>query len=56
MAHVVFEIEVFHLDPVRVIDAERDIRQALPEGGGQRQASLNEVEYVFVPHKFSGRG
>jgi len=53
---MIFQIEIFNFNPVRVIDADRYVWQAGPECVGERQSFFDEVQNVFVSDKLARGG
>jgi hypothetical protein len=51
-----FEVELIVVDPIRIVDAERERDEFLPENGRCVQAALNEPENILVTHDTIGSG
>ena len=56
VAHVVLEVEALVLDPVGIVDLERDAQQLLPENRRQVQAALDVLQQALEPHPATGGG
>ncbi len=54
MANVVLEIEAIVLDPVGIVDLERNVQQLLPEDRRQVQPALDVLQQALEPHPAPG--